>query len=128
MTSFSYILHKCKVNDFSVITPINSVLKWVACLDFQDFPMDRMAELQVFGMEVETVRRLAIEGIAHDGTVHAIGVGGMDTELVGAAGLGVVVDAGSTRVVMVVHCFYVILTTIGRKNLDDMKNVTEILR
>jgi hypothetical protein len=58
--------------------------------------MDRMTELQVFGMEVETVRRLAIEGIAHDGTVHAIGVGGMDTELVGAAGLGVVVDEGSS--------------------------------
>ena len=39
--------------------------------------------------------RLTVEGIAHDGTVHAIGVGGMDTELGGAAGLGVVVDEGS---------------------------------
>lgn len=64
-------------------------------LDFHYFSMGWMTELQVFGMEVETVRRLAIEGIAHDGTVHAIGVGGMDTELVGAAGLGVVVDEGS---------------------------------
>ena len=79
-------------------------------------------------MEVETVRRLAIEGIAHDGTVHAIGVGGMDTELVGAAGLGVVVDEGSTRVVMVVHCFYVILTTIGRKNLNAVRGCVQILR
>ena len=46
-------------------------------------------------MEVETVRRLAIEGVAHDGTVHAVGVGGMHTELVGTTGLGVVVDEGS---------------------------------
>ena len=81
--------------------------------------MNRVAELQIFGMEIEAVRRLTVEGIAHNGAVHAVGVGGMDTELVGAAGFGVVVDEGSTRVVMVVHCFYVILTTIGRKNLGN---------
>ena len=52
----------------------------------------RMAELQVFGMEVEAVGRLTVERIAHNGAVHAVGVGGMDTELVGAAGFGVVVD------------------------------------
>ena len=63
--------------------------------DAHHFSGDGMAEFQGLGMEVETVRRLAIEGVAHDGTVHAVGVGGMHTELVGAAGLGVVVDAGS---------------------------------
>ena len=56
--------------------------------------MNGVAELQVFGMEVEAVSRLTVERIAYDGAVHAVGVGGMNTELVGAAGFGVVVDEG----------------------------------
>ena len=58
----------------------------------------RMAELQVFGMEVEAVGRLTVERIAHNGAVHTVGVGRMNTELVGAAGFGVVVDEGSSFV------------------------------
>ena len=55
---------------------------------------DGMAELQAFGMEVQTVGCLSVKGIAHDGAVHAVGVCGMDAELVGAACFGVVGDAG----------------------------------
>lgn len=54
-----------------------------------------MPELQSFCMEVEAVGWLAVEGVAYDGRVHAVGMGGMDTELVRAACLGIVGDAGS---------------------------------
>ena len=54
-----------------------------------------MSKLQIFGMEAKAVGRLSVEGIAYDGAAQAVGVGGVHTELVGAAGLGVVVDAGS---------------------------------
>ena len=46
-------------------------------------------------MEAKAVGRLSVEGIAYDGAAQAVGVGGVHTELVGAAGLGEVVDAGS---------------------------------
>lgn len=45
-------------------------------------------------MEIKTVCCLSVEGIAYDGAVHAVGMGGMDTQLVGAACFGVVGDAG----------------------------------
>ena len=57
--------------------------------------MNGVTELQVFGMEVKSVGRLTVERIAHNGAVHAVGVGGMDTELVGATGFGVVGDEGA---------------------------------
>ena len=71
------------------------MLKWGGSLYPHHFSTHGMSEFQCFGMEAKALVRLTVEGIAHDGTVHAIGVGGMDTELVGAAGLGVVVDEGS---------------------------------
>ena len=46
-------------------------------------------------MEVESIGELAVEGVAYDGAVHSFRVGGMYSELVGAAGFGVVGDAGS---------------------------------
>ena len=52
-------------------------------------------EFQPFSMEVQTVGRLAIKGIAYDGAVHTVGMSGMDAQLVGAACFGVVGDAGS---------------------------------
>ena len=106
----------------------HGVLKRGVGLYLHHFSADGMAELEGFGMEVEAVRWLSVEGIAYDGAAQAVGVGGVHTELVGAAGLGVVVEAGSTRVVMVVHCFYCILTTIGRKNLNAVRGCVQILR
>lgn len=55
---------------------------------------DRMTELQCLGMEVEAVGGTAIERVAHDGAVQTVGMGSVDTELVGAACLGVEGDAG----------------------------------
>lgn len=52
-------------------------------------------EFQPFSMEVQTVGRLAIKGIAYDRAVHTVGMSGMDAQLVGAACFGVVGDAGS---------------------------------
>ena len=59
------------------------------------FTIRGMPEFQIFRMEAEAFGWLSVEGIAHDGTVHSVGVGGVHTELVGASGLGVVGDAGS---------------------------------
>ena len=63
--------------------------------DAHHFSGDGMAEFQGLGMEVETVGRLAVEWVTHDGTVHAVGMGGMDTELVGTSCFWPVGDAGS---------------------------------
>lgn len=60
----------------------------------QVFATYGMLELQPFGMEIEAVGRLAVERIAYDGAVQSVRVGGMHTELVGAAGLGVKSEAG----------------------------------
>lgn len=46
-------------------------------------------------MQIEPFGRLSVEGIAHDGAVQAIGMGGMDTELVGAPRLGPEGDTGT---------------------------------
>lgn len=54
---------------------------------------DRMTELQCLGVKVEAVGGTAIERIAHDGAVQAVGMGSVDTELVGTACLGVEGDA-----------------------------------
>ena len=54
-----------------------------------------MAELQPFGMEVKAVGGLSVEGVAYNGAVQAFGVGGMYSELVGTAGLGIEGNAGS---------------------------------
>ena len=51
----------------------------------ETFPRFRMPKFQPFRMQIEPFGRLSVEGIAHDGAVQAIGVGGMDAELVGAA-------------------------------------------
>ena len=55
----------------------------------------RMPELQAFGMEVHAVGGLSVEGIAQDGAVHAVRMGGVDAELVGTAALGIVGHAGT---------------------------------
>ena len=62
---------------------------------FHPLSGDGMHELQGFGMEIEAVGRLSVKGIAHDGAVHSVRMGGVDTELVGAAGLGIVGNAGA---------------------------------
>ena len=46
-------------------------------------------------MEVHTVGGLSVEGIAQDRAVHAVRMGGVDTELVGTAALGLVGHAGT---------------------------------
>ena len=53
-----------------------------------------MTELQCLGVKVEAVGGTAIERVAYDGAVQAVRMGGVDTELVGAACLGVEGDAG----------------------------------
>ena len=54
-----------------------------------------MPKFQPFRMQIEPFGRLSVEGIAHDGAVQAIGMGGMDTELVGATRLGPEGDTGT---------------------------------
>ena len=54
-----------------------------------------MTELQTFGMEVHTVGGLSVEGIAQDGAVHAVRMGGVDAELVGTTTFGIVGHAGT---------------------------------
>lgn len=54
-----------------------------------------MPELQAFGMEVHAVGRLSVEGIAQDGAVHAVRMGGVHTELVGTATLWIVGYTGT---------------------------------
>ena len=54
-----------------------------------------MTELQAFGMEIHAVGGLSVEGIAQDGAVHAVRMGGVDAELVGTAALGIVGHAGT---------------------------------
>lgn len=61
----------------------------------ETFPRFRMPKFQPFRMQIEPFGRLSVEGIAHDGAVQAIGVGGMDTELVGAPRLGPEGDTGT---------------------------------
>ena len=46
-------------------------------------------------MEVHTVGGLSVEGIAEDGAVHAVRMGGVDAELVGTAAFGIVGHAGT---------------------------------
>lgn len=70
------------------------LLKIRFATDFHHFTACRMAECQLFGMEVKTIGRLSVEGVAGNGTVHAIGMGGVDAQLVGATGFGPVGDAG----------------------------------
>ena len=95
-----------------------------------------MAELQPFGMEVEPIGGLSVEGVAYDGAVQAFGVGGVYTKLVGTAGLGIECHAGSTRLVFLslflviqsgakdlvcIHvCVIEILPPFGR--LDDISS------
>ena len=55
---------------------------------------DGVTELQHLGMEVQAVGRLAVQAVALDGAVHAVGVGGVYAQLVGAACFGVIGDAG----------------------------------
>ena len=62
-----------------------------------------MAELQPFGMEVQAVGGLSVEGVAYDGAVQAFRVGGVYTKLVGSAGLGIESHAGS--IVYCIHYF-----------------------
>ena len=73
----------------------------------------RMLELQTFSMQIQTVRRLSVEGVSADGAVHAIRMGGVYTELVGATGLWIVGYTGSV-------CLYVGVTEILRFALDDI--------
>ena len=54
-----------------------------------------MTELQAFGMEVHAVGGLSVEGIAQNGAVHAVRMGGVDAELVGTAAFGIVGHAGT---------------------------------
>lgn len=54
-----------------------------------------MAEFQLFGMEIKAVCALAVEGVAQNGAIHAVGVGGMYAELVGATRLWPICDAGA---------------------------------
>ena len=55
----------------------------------------RMTEFQTFGMEVHTVGGLSVKGVAQDGAVHAVRMGGVDAELMGTAALGIVGHAGA---------------------------------
>ena len=71
------------------------ILLLISSFDIDAFPCFRMPKLQPFRMQIEPFGRLSVEGIAHDGAVQAIGVGGMDTELVGAARLGPEGDTGT---------------------------------
>lgn len=48
-----------------------------------------MAELQFFGMEPQAVGRMAIEVVALDGAVEALGVGTVHAQLVGAPRVGI---------------------------------------
>ena len=45
-------------------------------------------------MKIEAVGWLAVEGIAYDGAVQSVRVGGMHAKLVGTAGFGVEGNAG----------------------------------
>ena len=55
---------------------------------------DGMTELQCLGVKVEAVGGTAIERVAHDGAVQTVGMGSVDTELVGTACFGVEGDTG----------------------------------
>ena len=54
-----------------------------------------MTELQAFGMEVHAVGGLSVKGVAQNGAVHAVRMGGVDAKLVGTAGLGIIGHAGA---------------------------------
>ena len=85
-----------------------------------------MPELQPFGMEVEPIGGLSVEGVAYDGAVQAFGVGCVYTKLVGTASLGIESYAGSTRLVFL-SLFLVIQS--GAKDLVCIHVcVIEILR
>ena len=92
-----------------------------------------MAELQAFGMEVQAVGGLSVEGVAHDGAVQAFGMGGVYTELVGTAGFGVEGNSGSTRIVflslfLVIQILFIVIQS-GAKDLVCIHVcVIEILR
>ena len=65
-------------------------LKRSCCCKLNRLPGLWMPELQAFGMEVHAVGRLSVEGIAQNRAVHAVRMGGVDTELVGTATRGII--------------------------------------
>ena len=60
-----------------------------------------MTELQTFGMEVHAVGSLSVERVTQDGAVHAVRMGGVDTELVGTATFGIVGHAGAKMLLFI---------------------------
>ena len=52
-----------------------------------------MDEFYLFGMEVKAVGTGAVKDVAFDGTSEAVWMGAVDAELMGAAGLGIELDA-----------------------------------
>ena len=67
----------------------------------------RMDEFQAFGVEVEPCSGFAIEGIAEDGRVQSLGMGGVHAELVRPSRLGIESDAGDARSRVVVGQYFV---------------------
>lgn len=53
-----------------------------------------VAEPYLGSVEHQTLALGAIELVAHDGTAQSVGVGAVDAQLVGAAGLGIEGDYG----------------------------------
>ena len=80
---------------------MDSFSKGCLFLYLQALTGNGVPELQPFGMEVEAVGGLSVERVAYDGAVQAFGVGGVYTELVGTAGLGIESNTGS-----IVFCIY----------------------
>ena len=74
---------------------MDSFSKGCLFLYLQALTGNGVPELQPFGMEVEAFGGLSVEGVSYDGAVQAFAVGGVYTELVGTAGLGIEGHAGS---------------------------------
>ena len=76
-------------------------LEWGFLLEFHVLSGLWMTELQTFGMEVHAVGSLSVEWVTQDGAIHAVRMGGVDTELVGTATLGVVGHAGAKMLLFI---------------------------
>ena len=112
---------------------MDSFSKGCLFLYLQALTGNGMPELQSFGMEVEPIGGLSVEGVAYDGAVQAFGVGGVYTKLVGTACFWVEGDAGSTRVVflrffLVIQILFIVIQSGAKDLVCTHVCVIEILR